>query len=145
MAFSYFRVLAVKDEYEVARLLTSPEFTRTLQSDMGNGGRINYFLVPPFLRQIDPVTGRPRKRRFGPWLYPFLRMLASMRRFRDGPFDLLQYSHERRIATRLRLWFETEISDHLDMLTHQTIPAFLDRLREYDHVRGYGPVKIKKL
>ena len=142
VAFSYFRVLAVKDEYEVARLLTSPEFNQSLQTDMGKG-RISYLLAPPFLRQIDPITGRPRKRRFGPWLYPFLRMLASMRRFRDGPFDLLQYSHERRIATRLRLWFETEISDSLDELTRQTIPQFLDRLREYDHVRGYGPVKIK--
>ena len=143
VAFSYFRVLAVKDEYEVARLLTSPEFIHSLQSDLGKGGRISYLLAPPFLRQIDPITGRPRKRRFGPWLYPFLRVLSSMRRFRDGPFDLLQYSHERRVSTRLRLWFETEISDHLDMLTRQSLPAFLDRLREYDHVRGYGPVKIK--
>ncbi|GAB4362539.1 MAG: indolepyruvate ferredoxin oxidoreductase family protein [Gammaproteobacteria bacterium] len=145
VARGLFRLMAYKDEYEVARLLADPRFHASLRRRFGGDYRLAFHLAPPLLARRDPVTGRPRKRRFGPWLIPLLRSLVSLRRLRGTPFDPFGYSAERRR--------ERELIDHY----RETVRALLPRLEVAnldlaveiaclaDQVRGYGPVKAEAM
>ncbi|MCG8446794.1 MAG: indolepyruvate ferredoxin oxidoreductase family protein, partial [Hyphomicrobiales bacterium] len=88
VARGYFKLLAYKDEYEVARLYTDGAFQRQLDGLFKGDYRLEFHLAPPILAKTDPVTGRPRKRRFGPWMMRAFRLLAGLRGLRGTAFDI---------------------------------------------------------
>ncbi|MDO5640967.1 MAG: indolepyruvate ferredoxin oxidoreductase family protein [Paracoccus sp. (in: a-proteobacteria)] len=139
-AASLFRLMAYKDEYEVARLLTAPEFTTGLARDW-EGGRVVYNLAPPFLPARRDARGRPVKRRFGPWLTPLLRLMARGKALRGTAFDPFGRMRERREERALILWFEGVLGN----LPARITPAHADRARQIleapQQMRGYGPIK----
>ena len=142
---SYFKLLAIKDEYEVARLYTDGEFTRKLRATFSGDYRVQVHLAPPLLSRPDPETGEPRKRAFGPWIFPVFRVLARLRRLRGTTFDVFGYSAERRRERALIGDFEILIDEVLAGLSpanHDTAVALAELPQD---IRGFGPVKQRNL
>ena len=137
----YPRLLAYKDEYEVARLLTTGSLAQELSDTFEGEYRVSYNLAPPLLSRRNPATGRLQKRSFGPWLKGPLRMLASMRRLRGTPVDLFGYHPHRRMERALIAEFESMIEDVLTSLTPENHTHAVDMVKAYGAIRGYDVVK----
>jgi indolepyruvate ferredoxin oxidoreductase len=140
VAVTYARVLAYKDEYEVARLLTDPAFEAHLRDEMEGDFKLALNLAPPMLAGKDP-NGRPKKREFGPWILPLLRRLASMKRLRGTAFDPFGYMAERRLERRLIGEYEAIAERVLSRLCADNEAEALAILSLFGEIRGYGPVK----
>jgi hypothetical protein len=90
LAKNYFKLLAVKDEYEVARLHADPAFHAKIAATFEGDYTLNFHLAPPLLAKTDPFTGRPRKRAYGPWMLTALRGLAKLKFLRGSAFDVFE-------------------------------------------------------
>ncbi len=141
VARGLFKLMAVKDEYEVARLWTDGAFARQLGAEFERWDRLEVHLAPPLLADRDPATGHLRKRRYGPWMLRALRLLARLKRLRGTAFDPFGRTAERRMERRLLRDYEAlldEILQKLDPARHE-IAVELARLPE--RIRGFGHVK----
>lgn len=141
VARNYGRLLAYKDEYEVARLLTDPALERALEAAFEPGGRISFNLAPPVLGG-GLVNGRPRKRAFrATTTRPLLRILKCFKRLRGTAFDPFGYTAERRMERGLIGEYESlveQVLKRLDIGNHGAGCALLDLAAM---IRGFGPVK----
>src|SRR3977135_2216405 len=97
VAINYAKLLAYKDEYEVARLYTDGKFEKQLRDQFEGDFKFNFNLAPPMLAGGTDALGRPRKRAFGSWMMPVVRMLAKMKGLRGTAFDIFGYSADRRL------------------------------------------------
>ena len=141
VARSLFKLMAYKDEYEVARLHMQTGFTEKLKSEFDGDFRVVHHLAPPFLGAETDARGRPHKRAFGPWIRTPMRVLAHMKRLRGTAFDPFGYTAERRMERDLIGWYEGVVERALARLspeTHDTLRSLLERPMQ---IRGYGPVK----
>lgn len=138
VATQYARLLAPKDEFEVARLYAESDFLAGLRQQFDGDFRLAFHLAPPWLAKPGP-DGRPRKRRFGPWLLPALRLLARARRWRGTWLDPFLRSPERALDRRLLADYEAD----LDLLLQagQGGPAAQALANWPGDVRGFGPVR----
>jgi indolepyruvate ferredoxin oxidoreductase len=139
-ARGYAKLLAYKDEYEVARLLTEPALEAEIARVFAAGGRIAFNLAPPLLAG-RPVNGRPRKREFGGWLRPMLRVLARGRHLRGTVWDLFGYTAERRRERALIEEYERLVDRVLGALTPANHVLGVRLLALAEEIRGFGPVK----
>jgi len=148
VAKAYFKLLAIKDEYEVARLYTNGQFAHDVAAEFGGVARMDFHLAPPLLSRIyrEAVTGHPRKIRVPGWLaVPAFRVLASIRRIRGSRLDLFALSQERRLERRMIADYEAlldEISTRLSPSTHAIALALAQLPLE---AKGYGHVKLKNI
>ncbi|NMM26905.1 MAG: indolepyruvate ferredoxin oxidoreductase family protein [Glaciimonas sp.] len=142
VARNYFRLLACKDEYEVARLYTDPGFTQALQAAFEGNFRLRFHLAIPFLSRPDPASGEPKKRRYGPWMMQAFRLLAPLKALRGTPLNLFGYSAERRQERALVAHYETTIGMLLADLRLDNLEHALDIARLPEGIRGYGPIKL---
>jgi indolepyruvate ferredoxin oxidoreductase len=140
-AQAWFRLLSYKDEYEVARLHTNPEFLASVHRDFGKDARLRFHLAPPLLSRKKDARGRPLKREFGTWILPVFRLLARLKVLRGTAFDIFGHTAERRMERELITEFETLLDDALPNLNADNHAALLARVRAYLDVRGFGPVK----
>ncbi len=141
VAKSYLKLLAYKDEYEVARLYGDSAFARQLAQTFDGSMKLHVHLAPPLLARTDPATGRPEKRTFGPWILPVFGFLAKLKGLRGTAFDPFGYSAERKMERRLITDFEADVAlilDHLDAGNH-ALASELAALPQA--MRGFGPVK----
>jgi indolepyruvate ferredoxin oxidoreductase len=145
VARSYYKLLAYKDEYEVARLLSDRTFVAAVKERFGGRGRLSFHLAPPFLPGCDPVTGRPRKRRFGPWALPLLRMVARMKGLRGTVYDPFGRTAERRAERALIRDYEALADQLLLRLNSSSIRLIADLLGLPEAIRGFGPVKEQSM
>ena len=145
VADGHFRLLAIKDEYEVARLFTDGEFRRELEQRFEGPLRVHYHLAPPLLARADPRSGRPRKRRFGPWLGPLLALLARCRRLRGGWLDPFGHTAERRLERRLIVDYERSLDEALARLTPLRHALVVELAALPGRMRGFGPVKAANI
>ncbi|MCM2311083.1 MAG: indolepyruvate ferredoxin oxidoreductase family protein [Steroidobacteraceae bacterium] len=139
----YFKLLAYKDEYEVARLYTSDDFHRQLEATFEGDYTLRFNLAPPLFSKVDPATGRPRKRAFGAWMQGAFRVLAKLKGLRGTPFNPFGYGVDRRLERQLIAEYEARIAEilaHLDAGTH-SVAIEIASLPE--HIRGYGVVKAE--
>ena len=141
VAQAWFRLLSYKDEYEVARLHSSPEFLETVRRDFGGDATLRFHLAPPFLGGKKDARGRPLKREFGAWILPVFRLLARLRGLRGTAFDVFGYTAERRMERQLIADFEAMLDAALPGLSTDSCPLLLRKVEAYLDVRGYGPVK----
>ncbi len=142
VAHAYFRLLAYKDEYEVARLHARKEFIEQIRRDYGADARVRFHLAPPLLGGKTDARGRPRKREFGGWMLPVFRVLAKFKGLRGGPFDIFGYNAERRWERSLVREFEAWLDDAMPKLDESNLPATVDDASRYLEIRGFGPVKL---
>ncbi len=138
---AYFKLLAYKDEYEVARLHTREEFLASIAAEFGEKSKLRFHLAPPVLNGKRDARGRPLKREFGAWLLPVFRLLAAMRGLRGTALDVFGYTAERRMERRLIEEFEENIDEILEGLSEANVEAVADLVGKYMDIRGYGPVK----
>jgi len=146
VAKSWFKLLACKDEYEVARLQVDPAFRKRLEETFEGDWSPRLHLAPPLLSRVDPRTGRPRKISFGPWILPVLRLLAHGKRLRGSRLDPFGYQAERRMERAM-------IDEYEQLLEVEILPG-LDAARMGlaieiaslpQSIRGFGPVKARAM
>jgi indolepyruvate ferredoxin oxidoreductase len=141
-----FKLMAYKDEYEVARLYSDTSFVKRVKSSFdGDNLRLEFHLAPPLLARIDKATGEPKKMSFGPWMLKVFGVLAKFKFLRGTPLDPFGYSHERRTERQLVKDYEkllTTIVAELTPYNHQAAAA-LAAIPE--KIRGFGPVKQRHL
>jgi indolepyruvate ferredoxin oxidoreductase len=143
VAINYAKLLAYKDEYEVARLFSDGSFEQQLKEQFEGDFKFNFHLAPPVLGGGLDALGRPRKRQFGPWMMPLFRVLAKMRFLRGTAFDIFGYSADRRMERDLIAGYERDIATVLKLLSPATIDTAVELLSLPDRIRGFGPVKEK--
>jgi len=142
VAINYAKVLAYKDEYEVARLLTDPAFEKGIAETFEGDGKLSFHLAPPLVAHVDPDLGRPRKRRFGAGIKLPLKWLAKMKRLRGGSFDIFGRSEERRRERGLIATYESMLNEIASSLAVENRFAAIALASAPDSVRGFGPVKM---
>ncbi len=129
------------NKYEVARLFTDGRFERQLRDQFENIETVHLHLAPPLFARIDPDTGRPLKRRFGPWITPLLRLLAKGKRLRGTPFDIFGHTTERRTDRALVATYEADLDHIIERLSLANHDAAIALARWPMEVRGYGIVR----
>jgi indolepyruvate ferredoxin oxidoreductase len=137
----YYKLLAIKDEYEVARLYTRPEFRQRLEATFEGDYRLKFHLAPPLLAKPDPVTGIAQKREYGPWMMSAFAWLAKFKGLRGSMLDVFGRTAERRMERQLVVDYERSIDEllaRLDRANHATAVAIASIPEE---IRGYGHVK----
>ncbi len=136
----FFKLMAYKDEYEVARLYTSGDFRRQLQQQFDGDYKVHFHLAPPLLAKKD-ADGRLMKRAYGPWVFTAFGVLAKLRRLRGTPLDVFGYSDERRGERALIDDYALTVGGLLDTLDAGNIELAAGIAGVPEHIRGYGHVK----
>ncbi|MDJ0910597.1 MAG: indolepyruvate ferredoxin oxidoreductase family protein [Woeseiaceae bacterium] len=144
-AKSYFKLLAIKDEYEVARLHTQTGFLESVREDFGDSAKVRFHLAPPLLSGKLDARGRPRKKEFGAWMIPVFKLLAKFKGIRGTALDLFGRTAERRMERGLIEHFEENVPRMLESLTTSNHGIVLEYVEAYMDIRGYGPVKEQSL
>ncbi|HZZ95144.1 MAG TPA: indolepyruvate ferredoxin oxidoreductase family protein [Usitatibacter sp.] len=140
-----FKLMAYKDEYEVARLHTHTGFLERIAGMFEGDYEVKLHLAPPLWVKNDPATGEPRKRTYGPWMFRAMRVLASLRGLRGSVLDVFGYTHERRVERALVGDYEKVVNELLDGLTPERLALAVDIASIPEFIRGYGPVKMRHL
>ena len=140
-ARALFRLMAYKDEYEVARLHRDPGFAERLRSEYGEGARVRYHMAPPFLPGGKDARGRPRKRSFGGWMGHAFGPLSRLKVLRGTRLDPFGHTAERRMERALIGWYEDLLARCAEGLTEADAGTWAAILAAPLDIRGYGPVK----
>jgi indolepyruvate ferredoxin oxidoreductase len=135
------KLMTYKDEYEVGRLFSDPGFTARLRENFDGDLDLRFNLAPPLFARRDTSTGRPMKRRFGPWMAQGFAALARLRALRGTPLDVFGYHKHRRMERALVNEYETLVDQVLPRLNQGNLAQAEAVLRAYDKVRGYDVVK----
>jgi len=140
-----FKLMAYKDEYEVARLYTDGDFYKRLAETFDGDYRVTLHLAPPVLSKTKPGKTEPEKRPFGPWMLSAMRVLARFKGLRGTAFDPFGYTAERKTERRLIARYEALIEEVAGALSPETYQVALDLLSLPEEIRGFGPVKERHL
>ncbi|MDH5557764.1 MAG: indolepyruvate ferredoxin oxidoreductase family protein, partial [Alphaproteobacteria bacterium] len=141
VARNYFKLLAIKDEYEVARLYRGEEFQSALERNFEGDYKLRVHLAPPLITRRNLDTGHLEKMSFGPWVFGVFGLLAGMKGLRGTAFDIFGYSAERKAERQLILDYEKTVADLLDGLSPGNHALAAEIASIPDHIRGYGHVK----
>ena len=144
-ARSLFKLMSYKDEYEVARLHTDPQFKAKIAAQFEGDYSLNYHLAPPALNGELDARGRPKKKSFGPWMKHGFAVLAKLKFLRGSAFDVFGYSDERKTERELIVWGEQvlgTLTTHLKPDNRAEAIAIISRIMK---IRGYGPVKEESI
>ena len=144
VARNYFKLLACKDEFEVARLFIDPQFHRALAAAFEGDYRLNFHVTLPWSRGAAPGD-EPRKVRFGPWLMPGLKLLARLKFLRGTPLNPFGWIAERRRERQLVADYERTMAYILDHLDHERLEPAAKLAAIPEMIRGYGPVKQRSI
>ncbi len=138
VAKGYHKLLSYKDEYEVARLLLSSR--QKAEAEFEGDLKISYNLAPPMLTGTDP-NGRPKKRKFGPGMERWLRLLAKFKGLRGTPLDLFGYTAERKMERALIKQYESDMKEWLPKASPEIMEPLIALAELPLEIRGFGPVK----
>jgi indolepyruvate ferredoxin oxidoreductase len=142
VAKSLYKLMAYKDEYEVARLYSDGRFQAAYAAQFA-GGKPRVLLAPPLISRIDPATGRPKKISFGPWVFKAFGVLARLKGLRGTKLDIFGYSEERRHERADIAAYEADIARLCAELNPANIGLAIAIAKLPMDVRGFGPVKAK--
>jgi len=135
-----FKLMAYKDEYEVARLYTSGDFQRRVAQQFEGKYKIRFHLAPPLFAKKD-ADGHLVKKEFGPWMLTAFRVLAKFRFLRGGMFDIFGRTHERRTERKLIEDYFSDIKALLPGLSADNVALAVEIASVPERIRGYGHVK----
>jgi indolepyruvate ferredoxin oxidoreductase len=145
VARGLFKLMAVKDEYEVARLFSDGSFAQQLAATFEGQWQLEFHLAPPFLAKKDRVTGLPAKMTFGPWMMTVFRLLAAGRFLRGSFADPFRYAQERRVERQLIKDYEALIEELIRSLRPDNHPIAVALAEIPLKIRGFGHVKARHL
>ncbi len=138
----YFKLLAIKDEYEVARLYSDGSFAKQIAGAFDGEPRLEFHLAPPLLGRKN-AQGEPAKSSFGPWMMRVFRLLASLKWLRGTVFDIFGYTEDRRMERRLIGEYERLIDEILHGLSLETHAIAVALASIPEKIRGFGHVKMR--
>ena len=141
----YYKLMAYKDEYEVARLYTDGQFLSQIKQTFDGDIKIKFNMAPPLLARRDPETGHLQKMEFGPWMLNAFKVLAKLKFLRATPLDIFGHSAERRMERQLIVDYKQTIEKLLSGLTSENHALAVAIASIPEHIRGYGHVKEKHL
>ncbi|MBN8477946.1 MAG: indolepyruvate ferredoxin oxidoreductase family protein [Burkholderiales bacterium] len=136
-----FKLRAIKDEYEVARLYTQTDFTERVAAQFEGDYRLVFHLAPPLVARPDTPGGVAAKKSYGPWMLKAMRVLARMRGLRGGFLDVFGRTDERRMERRLLAEYEAVVDEILGRLAPHNHETAVEIAAIPEHIRGYGHVK----
>jgi indolepyruvate ferredoxin oxidoreductase len=145
-----FKLMAYKDEYEVARLYTDGSFQRQVAAAFEGDLKFEFHLAPPILGRKDPTTGQAKKTTFGPWMIRGFRALAGLKGLRGTAFDIFGHTMERREERALIGEYEAlcrELIAGLNFDNHAlavALAALPEKIRGYGHVKAGNIVKTRE-
>jgi indolepyruvate ferredoxin oxidoreductase len=137
----YFKLLAIKDEYEVARLYAESDFKQRVAARFEGDYKLTFHLAPPVFNKPDPATGVPKKSVYGPWMLKAFGVLAKMRKYRGTALDFFGRTAERRMERALIGEYEAVVAEILAKLTPANHGTAVELAAVPEHIRGYGHVK----
>ncbi|HUL89484.1 MAG TPA: indolepyruvate ferredoxin oxidoreductase family protein [Pseudolabrys sp.] len=141
-----FKLMAYKDEYEVARLYSETSFLDRVKSTFdGDRLRFEFHLAPPLLARRDPETGEPKKMSFGPWMLKAFAVLAKFKFLRGTAFDPFGFTAERQMERRLVSQYEQLLEEICERLTPNNHRFAVELAMVPEKIRGFGPVKQRHL
>jgi indolepyruvate ferredoxin oxidoreductase len=141
-----FKLMAYKDEYEVARLYSTDTFRAQIANEVGGENlRLHVHLSPPLFARRDKATGEPKKTKFGPWIFPVFRVLAKLKFLRGTALDPFGYTAERRTERKLIADYEVLLSEILGRLTPENHAMAVGLASIPEKIRGFGHVKMRHL
>ncbi|MEP6997862.1 MAG: DUF6537 domain-containing protein, partial [Betaproteobacteria bacterium] len=141
----YFKLLAIKDEYEVARLYTDGDFAKRVAAQFEGDYKLTFHLAPPLSNKPDPITGEAKKSTYGPWMMTAFGVLAKMKWLRGTALDVFGKTQERRTERRLITDYEALIDELLPRLAAHNHAIAVELASIPEHIRGYGHVKDRHL
>jgi len=140
-----YKLMAYKDEYEVARLYTDGRFEHQLRNAFQGDYKLMFHLAPPILTKLNPETGLRDKRTYGQWILSAMRLLAKLKRLRGTPLDFCGWSAERRMERKLAADYIDHMTEISDGLTHDNHALAVQLAGVPERIRGYGHVKERHL
>lgn len=142
IAKNYFKLLAIKDEYEVARLYSDGDFANRVKQQFEGGYQVRVHLAPPLFSKKNPSTGHLIKKDYGPWVMTAFAWLAKAKRLRGTPWDIFSYTQERKMEVALIGEFETLLqNDIIPHLNAENLPTAIELVSSIEKIRGFGHVK----
>ena len=145
IARAYHKLLAYKDEYEVARLHANGDLKKKIEGMFEGDYKLVFHLAPPLLARTDPATGEPRKRAFGPWMGPVFKLLQRLKFLRGTPLDPFGYTEERRMERALIGEYERIVEDLIKGLTPQNHALAVQIAAIPEEMRGFGYIKKRNV
>ncbi len=144
VARTLFKLMAYKDEYEVARLHSDPSFAKALREQFDGDFKLRYHMAPPLFSRPGP-DGRPRKIEFGPWMGTALRLLRHGKVLRGSAFDPFGRSEERRAERALIQRYRDTVEQLLGQLRADNLDLAVRVAELPSRIAGYGPVKQRSM
>ena len=141
----YAKLLAYKDEYEVARLYADGAFRKKIEGMFEGDYRMVFHLAPPLLSKPDPRTGEPAKMAFGPWMMAAFGLLAKLKGLRGTALDLFGRTEERRTERALIAEYEQTVQKLLAGLSRDNHALAVDIASLPETIRGYGHIKARSI
>ncbi len=135
------KVMAYKDEYEVARLYTTGDFEKMVNENFEGEFEMRFNLAPPLISKKDPLTGHLKKQEFGKWTFSAFKQLAKLKHLRGGTFDVFGKTDERKMERQLILDYRHCIEGLLSRLDANNHALAVEIAKIPEHIRGYGHVK----
>lgn len=144
VARNLFKLMAYKDEYEVARLHSDGTFEKKISAMFEGDFKLNYHLAPPLLAKKND-KGELKKQQFGPWMLTSFRLLAKLKGLRGTAFDVFGRTAERQMERALIADYTRSMTQVLQRLSAENMGLALDIARIPDGIKGFGHVKEKNL
>jgi len=141
----HFKLLAVKDEYEVARLYAETDFAARIAGQFEGDYKLVFHLAPPVFNKPDPATGEAAKSTYGAWMMRAFRVLAKMRRLRGTALDVFGRTAERRMERALAGDYEKLVDELVAALAPHNHALAVELAEIPEHIRGFGHVKERHL
>jgi indolepyruvate ferredoxin oxidoreductase len=140
VAKSLFKLMAYKDEYEVARLYTDPAFMHGLKQQFDGKLKLSFNLAPPLFAKKD-AHGQPQKAEYGSWVWPAFKLLAKLKALRGTRLDPFGWTAERKMERQLIVDYRELIMNVLSTLTAERLSAAITIASLPEKIRGFGHVK----
>jgi len=145
VAHNLFKLMAYKDEYEVARLFTDGKFLDRLKKQFDGAVRLEFHFAPPLIAGRDEVTGHLKKQSYGNWIFYVLKILARLRRLRGTQFDVFGFTSERRMERRLIAEYESVVAEIVDELSPKNHAIAVEIASLPQQIRGFGHIKARSV
>lgn len=136
-----YKMMAIKDEYEVARLYSNGQFRQQIAQMFEGDVSLSLHLSPPLFAATDPATGRPRKSAFGSWVWPALKLLNHLRGLRGTALDIFGYTEERKRERKALADYRALLAEIAAKLNRENYEAALEIASLPEKIRGFGPVR----
>ncbi|MCF8178373.1 MAG: 2-oxoacid:acceptor oxidoreductase family protein, partial [Sulfuritalea sp.] len=145
VAHNLFKLMAIKDEYEVARLYAETDFVEKIEERFEGDFTLKFHLAPPLFARADPTTGLVEKVTFGPWMLTAFKWLARARRWRGSRWDFFGHSEERKLERDLLTAYEADLDALLAKLDRASLPDATALAKLPEKIRGFGHVKQRSI